>query len=231
MNAKKLNKYLLVLFVFGLGLSGYIVKYASGWLESNSGELAKLKTDVYVLEQKNIHLDSTRKFLSSHTSEINTLNEVLPTSKDQAKIIKQLDSITEKANVTIESVSFPSSSLGSAPPKVAPATPAETTTNTPATGQKPEEAPKPTPKIISQATPLKDIAGVQTISITLGAINSKNLPEGASGLRYEDMIAFIKELERNQRIMQTSSIEIGQRTLNKERYYTLTISLAVFLRS
>jgi hypothetical protein len=231
MTPKTLNKYLLVLFAAGIILSGYIVRYASGWLAGSSNELANLRKDVYILEQKDKHLQVMKNFIASHGAEANILNEVLPSTKDQAKIVRELDSIADKANITIDSVGFPSSSLGSAPIK-APVVATEPNAKPGDTQQAADIAPKIVPKIISQATPLKDIAGVQSIPITLGTIKSKNLPVGATGLRYDDMIAFIRELERNQRIMQTSSIEIGQNSSpNGEKLYTLTISLAVFLRS
>ena len=228
MTINRLYKYLVALFIFGIILSGYLVHYASGWLENSSQDLAKLRTDVYVLTEKSKYLDTEKRYLDSHSPEINTLDSVLPKDKDQAKVIKQLESIADKSGIKFDSISFPTSSLGSSTQIAKPTTTDSATTNNTNISEAP---PKPS-KVISQATPLKDIPGVQTIEITLGALSSKDSKPGA-GMRYPEMISFIKQLERNQRIIQTQSIQIGQAPSNNkgEPMYILTVSITVFLRS
>ena len=222
MSAKKVHKYLLLLFVGGLVLSGWIVHYANTQLALTSSALTSLRTDIANLEHKREGLQKAKVILNDNSHTLDTLSKVIPEDKDQARIVEEIYSIASKAGVNIESVGFPASTLGS--PAVKAVTP---------TVDNSTSAPKTTtpPKNVSQATPLKDIPGVQAIDLSIGAINSKTLPAG-SGVRYSEMMSFIRQIERNQRAIQITALGIGQGpVVNGEQTFTLTISLTIFIRS
>lgn len=224
MNAKKMHKFLLLIFVGGLALSIWIVRYANAQLAATSADLTTLRTDIANLEHKREGLQKAKVILANNEDTLDTLSKVIPEDKDQAKIVKEIYSIADKAGVSIESVGFPASTLGSPAAKVAtPAISNGTTTD----GSKPA-----TPqKSISQATPLKDIPGIQAIELSIGAISSKTLPLG-SGVRYSELMSFIRQIERNQRAIQITALGIGQgQIVNGEQTFTLTISLTIFVRS
>jgi hypothetical protein len=235
MNAKKMYKYLLLIFIGGLVLSVWIVRYASSQLTSTSSELTGLRSDISGLELKREGLEKAKVVMADNAYTIERLAKVVPADKDQARVVGEIYSIADKAGVNIDSVGFPASTLGSQAVRVA--SPADTTTtnatassstSSSATATPPAPAPQ---KIISQATPLKDIPGVQSIELSLGAINSKSLPP-ASGVRYSEMLSFIRQLERNERATQITAIGIGQdKVVNGEPTFSLTVSLTIFIQS
>jgi len=224
-----MHKYLLLLFVGGLAFSVWIVRYANAQLASTSSELTSLRKDIANLEHKREGLQKAKIILSDNAHTLDTLSKVVPEDKDQAKIVQEIYSIANKAGISIDSVGFPASTLGSQVVKVA--TPATTTPS--ATPNSTTEPPKTVvpQKNISQATPLKDIPGIQVIELSIGTINSKTLPAG-SGVRYSELMSFIRQIERNQRAIQITALGIGQNQLvNSEPTFSLTISLTIFVRS
>lgn len=235
MSAKKMYRYLLLVFVGGLALSLWIVRYASSQLAATSTELTSLRTDIANLEQKRTNLEKAKIVMADNAYTIEKLSKVVPTDKDQAKVVGEIYAIADKAGITIDSVGFPASTLGSQAVKAAPPAATGTNTSTSATssstsGTSTQATPAPQ-KSISQATPLKDIPGIQAIELSLGTINSKSLPVG-SGVRYSEMMSFIRQIERNQRATQITAIGIGQdKVVNGEPTFNLTISLTIFIQS
>jgi hypothetical protein len=216
------------LFVAGLGFSGWLVKSASTQLTNSSSELSTLRKEIADLDKKREGLEKAKVVLADNTSTLLTLSKVIPVDKDQAKIVEEIYAIADNAGVTIDSVGFPASTLGNQAAKpTATATTQGTTTpsgSTPTTTATPQ-------KSISQATPLKDIPGVQSIELSIGAINSKSLPP-SSGVRYAELMSFIRQIERNERAIQITAIGIGQdKVVNNEPTFSLTISLTIFVKS
>lgn len=228
MTAKKVNRYLLLLFAIGLGFSIYIVRYASNWLSTSSQDLIVLKTEVEQLQKKQSDLEKAKKVLAEKATDIQTLSKVLPSDKDQARVVQEIYAIASQANVTIDSVGFPSSTLGAQTvPKVV-ATPTTDATTTGATPSSSEPAPKPV-ATVSQATPVKEIPGVQSIELSIGTIKSKDA--SIKGVRYEEMMNLIRLIERNRRTMQIRTIGIGQsEAVGGAPTYSLTLSIVIFIQ-
>lgn len=227
MNAKKAYRYLLLLFVGGLAFAGWIVKYSNTQLAATSADLTVLRKDIGELEQKRTQLEKAKVVMRENAHTVDTLSKVVPEDKDQAKIVEEIHSIADKAGVSITSVGFPASTLGSQVLKVA--TPV--TTDTPKSSQAQSPVASQTVRNISQATPLKDIPGIQAIELSIGTINSKTLAVG-SGVRYSEMMSFIRQIERNERAIQITALGIGQnQVIGGEPTFNLTISLTIFVRS
>jgi cell division protein FtsL len=232
MTPKKVYRYLLLAFVAGLVLSVFIVRYASNWLTASSLELTQLRAEVSSLEEKRTDLNQAKQTLTEKESAIEIMNKVIPVDKDQARIVKEIYLIADKAGVTIDSVGFPASTLGSALVKPTVPAPADATTQNQNAASPTQETPKPVSKSISQATPLKDIPGVQSIELSLGAIRGKTLPVGTNGVKYAEMMSFIRQIERNQRTIQIRSLGIEQASIvDGEQAYTLTLTLVIFIRA
>jgi hypothetical protein len=190
-----------------------------------------LRTEVAQLDNKQSDLEKAKIALSDYANEQETLSLVLPEDKDQARVVKEIYAIADQSNVRIDSVAFPSSTLG----EKAAAKPVPTTTDTAtdASAQNPGTSAatkdtKPT-KTISQATPVKSIPGVQSILLSLGTITSKD--STIKGVRYDEMMSLIRLLERNRRTMQIQSIGIGQsKTASGESTYDLSLSIVIFIQ-
>lgn len=227
MTTKKVNLYLSLIFVMALGLSIFILRYASNWLTQSSQELISLRSEVAELNSKQADLDKAKKALSDNATELDTLSRVLPDDKDQARVIQEITALADQANITIDSVGFPSSTLGAVVAPKPAATAEATTTSQPATTSA-EPAPAPV-KSVSQATPVKEIPGVQSIELSIGTISSKDT--SIKGVRYEEMMKLIKLIERNRRTLQIRSIGIGQNAVTSgEPTYNLSLSLVIFIQ-
>lgn len=221
MNAKKLNRYLLIAFVLGLTLAGWMVRYASKSFVASNDQLQSARQEVSNLETKRDDLLAAKTILNDKIFDVESLSKALPTDKDQARVLKELYAISEVANVTIESVEFPASTLGSQ--TVAKPSASTSTNDKSSTTQQ---------KVISQATPVKDIPGVQSIQVSLGAISSRSLGGGQNGVRYPEMISFIKQLEHNIRTIQIRSIDISPvGAINGEPLYSINLTLNIFVRA
>lgn len=227
MNAQKTYRLLVSAFIIGLASSFLLLYYASQWLNASGNELSSLRNEVASLDKQRNDLDNARRLLKDYEFERSLLPQVLPKDKDQARVIREINQIADLVDLNIASISFPSSTLGTqtlrAPTQAESSTP---TSNGSATSA--DQA--PAPKSVSQATPVKDIPGVQSVEITLGAINSKKLPKD-TGMRYDEMIDFIRLLERNQRTIQIRSLGIIQKSpINGEPVFGLDIALSIFLK-
>jgi hypothetical protein len=231
MNIQKVHKIFLLIFVASIVASAFIVRTAANWLTQSSSELNSIRGELSDLSTKLENIDRQKKVLATQASSVSTLSFVLPKEKDQARALKEIEAIANQANVTIESVGFPSSTLGSAQ-TVAPKTTADTTAPSTTSGTSTGATATPTPskptKVVSQATPLKDIPGVQSIELSIGAINSKDT--SIKGVRYDEMLSLLKLIERNRRTMQIRSIGIGQTETAAGKTYSLTLSIVIFIQ-
>lgn len=227
MTVKKVYRVLFLLFVASIVGSVMLVRYAANWLSESSVELNSLRGEVTELEKQWTDLERAKKVLSEQSEYVTTLGLVLPEDKDQARVVKELYAIADQANVKIDSVGFPSSTLGAVTaPK--PATSTETTTNTPTNAAVSTPAATPV-KSISQATPVKEIPGVQAIELSIGTIASKD--PLIKGIRYEEMTKLLNLIERNRRTMQIRSIGIGQtQNPGAAPTYDLSLSIVIFIK-
>lgn len=236
MNPKKFHRYFVLLFVATVAFSIFILRYASTWLTESSQELMLIRGEIAQLNQDQQDLDKAKKQLNNNALAIETLAMVLPSEKDQARVVEELNAIADLANVKIDSIGFPSSTLGSqsAPKPAAAAATTDTTTSSAqnstsaSTSSTAAPATKPTASV-SQATPVKEIPGVQSIELSIGTITSKD--QSIKGVRYDEMMRFIRLIERNRRTMQIRSIGIGQTESNGgEPSYNLTLSVVIFIQ-
>ena len=228
MNARKFYRYLIIAFIAGLAGSVFLLRYASSWLTESSKELDSLRTEVAQLDKKREDLERAQNTLLDQKVSIEKLERVLPVDKDQARVVNEVYGIADQAGVTIDSITFPTSTLGT-DTKPAPSTTTTDSTST-TSDQSATTTPKPTTKNVSQATPLKEIPGLQSIQLTLGTIYSKQLSPG-SGMYYSELISFMKLIERNQRTMQIQSIDIAPTgSENGSPTFNLSIELRIFIR-
>jgi hypothetical protein len=227
MTVKKIYRVLLLLFAASIVGSVLLVRYAANWLSESSVELNSLRGEVTELERQWTDLERAKKVLTEQSEYITTLGLVLPEDKDQARVVEELYAIADQANVKIDSVGFPSSTLGSAaPPKPVASTEATASTSDASTATAPAPAPM---KTVSQATPVKEIPGVQAIELSIGTITSKD--PSIKGIRYEEMTKLLNLIERNRRTMQIRAIGIGQ-TQNPGSVptYDLSLSIVIFIK-
>jgi hypothetical protein len=176
MNARKLNTIMMgVLTLVGIGLLGSAY-WANSMLGSKSDELVKLKAAKEAAAQQESKLVQAKQDIQRY-GELNEIaKSVVPQDKDQAKTVNEIVNLANQSGISrLSSVAFPPSTLGGAKLK--------------------------TSKGITQVTPVKGMAGVYTLQITITQASADPVP-------YSSFIDFLSRLERNRRTAQVSSINV-----------------------
>ncbi len=177
MNSKKLYYGLVALLII-LGAGLFIGAYeANGLLEHKSNTLAKLKASDQTTIAEKIQLAKNKQDIAKYSS-LNTIaKSVVPQDKDQAEAVREIVALAGQSGINqLSSISFPPSTLGG------------TTTVKAGNG-------------LTQVTPVKGIAGVYNLQITITQTPSNPVP-------YSSFIGFLTKLEQNRRTAQVESINV-----------------------
>jgi hypothetical protein len=192
MNSKRvffiLTGLIVLLFV---GLIGATLGVNS-MLSKQGSDLVTTKAINAALGQEQVSLVKAKKDVAKYSDLQKIVNSVVPEDKDQAEAVRELVKIADAYNVTLSSINFPASTLGSGPNGTA-ATSTTTTSSSSGAGSK--------TSALSQLTPVKNIPGVYLLEITVKG-------DATHPVRYDKFVSFLKALENNRRTAQVSSISI-----------------------
>ncbi len=213
MTSKKVYFGLLGLIgVLALGAIGSLV-LGNSMLRSNANNLVELKLENRVLEEQQIALLQANKDVEKYSELESLTRTIVPQDKDQAKSVRELVKIAAENNINITSITFPTSTLGTTPPKTTKSTEkAEDTTN----------EPKATTPQVSQVTPVDGISGVYQMEITIQS-------DSAQPVSYNNLVDFLEALENNRRTAQVANISIQPRP-DDPKLLTFSIIIKVFIK-
>lgn len=144
MTAKRLNLLLmgaLALLIIALLGSTYGV---SKMLQSKSVQLANNRADSAKLSDQQADLVKSKQDIARYADLEKITKSIVPQDKDQAQAVREITNIASSNNISLTTISFPSSTLGAT--KVGGAS----KTN------------------LSQLTPVSNIPGVYNLQITVG---------------------------------------------------------------
>jgi hypothetical protein len=196
MNSKKLYYILIGVVVL---LVGGLVGGAYGsnmLLQGQAQKLVDARSKSAALELQQAQLAKAKASVIKYDLIGKVAKSVVPQDKNQAQTVRELVTIANKNGIKLANISFPSSTLGTAPVPgpvasgAAPATPA-----TPAT-------PKTDTTNLSQLLPLKTISGVYTLQIVVQSDSAATIP-------YDKFISFLADLENNRRTALVSGITLS----------------------
>lgn len=176
-------------------------------LAKHSKKLVNLKLEESLIGQQQSALIQAKKDVEKYKDFENITQSIVPQDKDQAKAVRDIVQIARENNISIESVTFPSSTLGSKP---ATPTKAEGT-------QAPPTAPAQSP--ITQAKPVSGISGVYALQLDV-------TPSNEQPISYQELINFLERLENNRRTAQISKLSINPRGNS----LTFSLSINIFLK-
>lgn len=199
MSSKKISNILtglLVLLGIGLFASVYV---ANKVLSDKSKELVDLKATKLASEQQEAQLVKSKNDIEKY-GELNEIaKSVVPQDKNQAKTVSEIVSLAQQSGISrLSSVAFPPSTLGGNTKQVK------------------------TPSGLTQVTPVKDIAGVYKLQITVTQADSDPVP-------YNNFITFLSKLEHNRRTAQVSSINVRPDP-NKSDMVSFTLVIDEFIK-
>lgn len=187
MNSKKLYfTFIGVLVLLGVGIILGVFQ-ADSLLQKYSKTLVDKKAESAALDAQQTQLIRDKKDITKY-DDLNTIaKSIVPQDKDQAEAVRQIVKIAHESNIPrLSSIAFPVSTLGGSGVGAA-----RNTGN----------------NKLTQLTPVKGIAGVYSLPITVVVNDSDAVP-------YSTFIKFLSGLEKNRRTAQVSSITVVPSTQN-----------------
>ena len=200
MNSKRLFFVLLAVLI-GINAGGVaLLVFGNKLLDKQNSKLTALKVEANTLDTVQQSLVKAKKDVEKYKDLAQVVETVVPQEKDQARTIRELVQIANESGVSIDSINFPSSTLGSGN-KPGGSAPVSTTTNT-------------------QTQKVEGINNVERLEITI--TSSKQVT-------YANFILFLQKLEQNRRTAQVSSITVTPSALDKSRV-NFSLVLNVYIK-
>lgn len=213
------NKMLHLTLLAVLGLSailfvGIMVEGLSV-LSAKSRQLVELKVKSETVNAQLSNLVQTKKDVEKYSYFKSVAQTVIPSDKDQAEAVLELNQMAAQSGIILQSITFPASNLGAAA-----AVGTTTTTTAPASSAvSPSTA-------ISQAKPVLGIPGLYSLELTITADNSNTLP-ASQQVTYAKMLDFLNRIENNRRTAQITQVTVQPATNNSSLNFLLDTNIFI----
>lgn len=151
MNPKKLSYLmiglvtLLLVAIIGGTAGGYTI------LKKQSEKLSDLKAQDEVTKQQEVSLAQAKADIQKYTPLNEIAKSIVPQDKDQAKTVREINTIAAESGISLQQITFDTSSLG----------------------QPGSKTPKPG---LTQVKPVEGINGVYSLEITISSGESNTVP-------------------------------------------------------
>lgn len=178
--------YYVMLGLVGLLFIGVLIGtyQANGILQNKAKKLIDLKLQSQVVSSQQTGLQKAKKQVEQYSGFEETAKSIVPQDKDQAEAVREIANLAKESGIQrLSSVTFPLSTLGGA---------AGTSSST-------KPAQSAAKSSLTQLTPVKGIAGVYSLQITIQQTSESAIP-------YSQFLTFLSKLEQNRRTAQVSSI-------------------------
>lgn len=220
MNSKRL--YFGLLAIIGLLFVGLIagVYGTNSLLTSEANTLTGLKAKSQALTEQQEGLASAKKDIQKYAGLEAITKTVVPQDKNQAEAVRELVNIAAANNVSLGTITFPSSTLGTSAAGTATTGTAATSASTAAAAA--AAASNSTTNTLSQLLPVVGIPGVYELTINVDS-------DSSNPVQYNSFINFLAALEQNRRTAQVTSISLTPTTENPN-YLTFTLSLNEYIK-
>ncbi len=197
--------YFLLIGVLVLLFTGLLAGTygANQLLSTQATKLTDLKAKSLASTQEQASLLKAKEEVKTYAGLQKIAKSIVPEDKDQAAAVREIVNIAASNGISLGSISFPSSSLGSI---VAGAGASTSGSGTRVAAAAP-----------SQLQPVKAISGVYQLLITVQG-------DSTQPVTYRQFVNFLSALEHNRRTAQVSSITIAPKVDN---HNVLTFSLSL----
>ena len=226
MTSKRFN--IVMMAALGLIVAGGagLVYKGNGYLEQRALALKELKLSTLEREDQVKAYQQAKAEVEKYQSLKSIIDRAIPSNKDQARIILEINNIAKQSGITIQSIKFPASQLGTATPKVAaPAAPAPASGSTAPSASAAPATPVAAIITQTQVTPVEGLTGVGAIATEVTPLIDKSHP-----VRYDQMIDFLERLETDQRTMQVADLQLNPSSKGKADSISFTLKLNIFVR-
>ncbi|HEX5448394.1 MAG TPA: hypothetical protein VFW90_04345 [Candidatus Saccharimonadales bacterium] len=194
--------------ILALGLAFFIIAFAGiSALGNKSRQMVDLKVKNQTLENQLANLVQSKRQVEKYSYFKQVADSVIPNDKNQADAVVQIFNMANQSGIDIQSISFPSSSLGSSG-----------TTSAASASAK---------SAISQAKSVPGFSGLYSLELTITPSSGKDVP-ASKQVTFDKMISFLKKVEGNRRTAQITQVSIQPNSGDAGFSFTLVIN--IFLR-
>lgn len=188
------SKHLRLILLGALGIS--IVAFVSivflglSTLDSKSRQMTELKVKSQTAEAQLANLEQAKKQVEKYSYFKEVAKSVIPNDKNQAEAILEINRIASLSGISLQSITFPASTLGltTSLPQDATSSAASRTA-------------------ISQAKPVSGIPGLYSLELTVTPEANSTAPADKQ-LSYAKMLDFLSRIENNRHTAQIAQVNI-----------------------
>lgn len=217
MNSRKFFFVMLVIFSISLLGGGGMLYMANHILQSRSNSIVGLKLDNAKYEAQLTAYQSAKKDVIKYSYLNDIISSALPQDKDQARSVREIFLMAEKAGITLRSVTFNTSTLGAKASATSSSTSSSSSSSaTSATAN----------STITQAKPVKGLTGVYSIETTV----TPYADDQNYKVTYAQLIKFLQSIESNRRAMQVASIQLNPLGQSSSDSISFVLTLNIFIK-
>lgn len=177
-------------------------------LQTKSEQLVSLRAQQASYSEQQVGLTRANKDIAEYSELYSIAKSIVPENKNQAEAVRQIVKLAADNSVSLGSISFPSSTLGSTPGSAA----------TGANSLSPAPKVNDSAAALSQLTPVVGSPGVYVMPITV----SSNTQQPST---YPQLINFLADMERNRLTAEVTTISILPAAGSSSRLsFTLTVN-------
>ena len=183
-------------------------------LSSKSQSLVKLKSQSQNTENRLSNLEQAKKEVDKYNYFKAVAKTVIPSEKNQAEAVLEIYQMAQQSGISIQSITFPASTLGQSTGTPAAGAPTDATSAAAAS------------KALTQAKPVSGIAGLYSLELTITPDSSKDVPPSLQ-VTFPKMLDFLKHIENNRHTAQITQVGIQPATDSQTLSFTLTINIFI----
>ncbi len=220
MSSKRLY-FLLIGIIFVLFIGLVVGTYgANNLLSTQANKLTNLKAKNLALTQEQLSLSNAKEDLKKYANFEQIAQDIVPEDKDQAETVLEIVNIAAQNGISLSSITFPASTLGTATsPQLSTTKPGVTSSS--AANSELSSPTSPLNKL-SQLEPVLNIPGVYELPITVQGDPNKPVD-------YSSFISFLNALEYNRRTAEISTITISP-SANNPNLLSFNLTLDEYIK-
>jgi hypothetical protein len=212
LNSKNLRAVLLGLLGLSIILFIAIIFLGLSALGTESRHMVELKVQSQTADGQLSNLEQSKKDIEKYSYFKDVAKSVIPNDKDQAEAVLEINQMADAAGLSIQSITFPASTLG--------ALPATSSTTQDAT------ASSSTSAAISQAKPVSSIPGLYSLELTITPETGISVPPDKQ-VSYAKILDFLNRIENNRHTAQITDVNIQPASNNQSLSFALSINIFI----
>lgn len=215
------SKKIRIILLASLGLSVVVFLavfiLGMGALSNKSKQMVDLKVQSQTADTQLANLVKAKKQVQQYSYFKDVAKTVIPSDKDQAAAVVELNKNADASGIALQSITFPASSLG-------------LTTST--TGQSAQDATSSTStkSALSQAKAVSGIPGLYSLELIITPQSGHDVPADKQ-VTFDKMIDFLNRIEGNRHTAQITDLVItspvDSSTSNTGFTFVLTINIFI----